>query len=69
MSYDFCYVVVLSAPLCQFSPVLLCQFSSVLLCHFSSVLLYQIAYSRIYFPPSTRYAVEYTVARATVIMV
>jgi len=45
MSYGFCYVIVLSALLCQFSSVLLCQ---------------QNTYGGTLFSPSTQYAVKYS---------
>jgi len=56
MSYGFsCYVIIVL-------PELLRQFLSVLL-------LYQNTYISTLFSPSTLYAVEHTVARATVILV
>ena len=53
MSYGFCYVIVLSALLCQFSPVLQCHNT----------------YGNTLFSLSTQYAVEHTVARDTVVVV
>jgi len=53
MGYVFCDVIVLSALLCQFSPALLCNNT----------------YNSTIFSQSTQYAVEHTVARATVIVV